>query len=113
MLLPVAAHLFTAVCVSAQDIVFPSVLNLERSQHPLGQDDGIDIGSGSEFNGLTTFAKLPYANCFTELDMEAYDIAILGSPFDTVSHAQITDAVCEPAKFLRCCPSCEQARRLQ
>lgn len=97
MLLPVAAHLLVAVCVSARDIVFPPVSSLERLQQPLGQDDGIDIGTGSNFNGLTTFARLPYANCFTDLDMDAYDIAILGSPFDTVSLAQITITVWSPA----------------
>lgn len=85
MIRAVAAILLVAHCASAREIVFPPVLSLERLQQPWRQDDGIDIESGSEFNGLTTFAHLPYANCFGKSDIEAYDIAILGSPFDTVS----------------------------
>ncbi len=110
MLLPVAAHLIVAVCVSARDIVFPPVLSLESLQHPFGQDDGIDIVTGSGFNGLTTFAHLPYANCFGDEDMDAYDIAILGSPFDTVSFTCITDVVWALANSLRWCLPCGQDR---
>lgn len=85
MIRAVEAILLGAGCVLARDIVFPPVLSLERLQQPWRQDDGIDIESGSDFNGLTTFAHLPYANCFGKSEVEAYDIAILGSPFDTVS----------------------------
>lgn len=47
--------------------------------------DGIDIASGSEFNGLTTFAHLPYVPCLSDSSqIESYDIAFLGAPFDTV-----------------------------
>lgn len=49
-----------------------------------GEHDTIDIVTGSDFNGLTTFANLPYSNCFRERG-ETLDIAILGAPFDTVS----------------------------
>lgn len=81
----VEAILLVADFALAREIVFPPVLSLERLQQPWRQDDGIDIDSGSDFNGLTTFAHLPYANCFGRVEVEAYDIAILGSPFDTVS----------------------------
>ena len=56
-------------------------------QHPLGIDDEVDIVSGSQFNGLKTFANLPYVNCFSDQETEAkrYDIAILGAPFDTTT----------------------------
>lgn len=47
-------------------------------------DQDIDIVTGSDFNGLSTFANLPYLNCFREGNEEV-DIAILGAPFDTVS----------------------------
>jgi agmatinase len=54
-------------------------------------DDFIDVTTDSEFFGLTTFANLPYVNCFKPDENEAsrYDIAILGAPFDTVSRISI------------------------
>lgn len=66
-------------------------------QHALGQqhafsnagthDDDIDIVTGSQFNGLRTFANLPYVNALSDEEAEgnAYDIAILGAPFDTAT----------------------------
>ncbi len=86
ILFPVAA-LLIVICVSARDVVFPPVLSLKRSQRLLGQDNGIDIGTSSEFNSLTTSANSPYANCFDNSDIASYDVAILGSLFDTVSLA--------------------------
>lgn len=53
-------------------------------QHALGLNEDVDIVTGSAFSGLTTFANLPYANCFADSPIEEYDIAILGAPFDTV-----------------------------
>ncbi|OTB19114.1 hypothetical protein K445DRAFT_313989 [Daldinia sp. EC12] len=48
-------------------------------------DDDVDIVTGSQFNGLTTYANLPYLNCASDDDVgsKKYDIAILGAPFDT------------------------------
>lgn len=77
--------LFMPFSADALDIIFPPVSGIERSQKPVTNDDGIDITIGSDFSGLMTFANLPYVNCFKALDMDAYDIAILGAPFDTVS----------------------------
>lgn len=59
-------------------------------QHPLlspNKDDDVDIITGSQFNGLRTFANLPYVNCFSDDESEGrgYDIAILGAPFDTTT----------------------------
>lgn len=87
MLPCIAISLILAHCLSAHDIVFSPVLSLTRLQQPQPSkdDDGIDIATGSEFNGLTTFANLPYAKCFADSEIDAYDVAILGSPFDTVS----------------------------
>ncbi|KAI1464079.1 arginase family protein [Daldinia caldariorum] len=50
-----------------------------------GVDDDVDIITGSQFNGLTTYANLPYLNCLSDDEVEGkkYDIAILGAPFDT------------------------------
>ena len=77
--------MFIPFSADALDIVFPPVSGIERSQKPITNDDGIDITFGSDFSGLMTFANLPYVNCFKASDMDAYDIAILGAPFDTVS----------------------------
>lgn len=57
-------------------------------------DDDVDIAYGSLFNGLTTYANIPYVDCFSAEEEEGqsssssdkYDIAILGAPFDTVSN---------------------------
>lgn len=58
-----------------------------QGQIPLYGDD-IDI-SGSKFLGVSTYANLPYVHCLggKDEDVETYDIAILGAPFDTVSRS--------------------------
>lgn len=72
--------------VAAREIVFPPRLN---TQHLLGTYNSPfdqDI-STPLFNGLSSYASLPYVHCLAsaEHDVEKYDIAILGAPFDTVS----------------------------
>ncbi|KAK5632639.1 hypothetical protein RRF57_008353 [Xylaria bambusicola] len=80
--------LFGAALLSvsrARDWQFPHA----AAQQPLGRvsnNDDVDILYGSQFNGLNTYAGVPYINCFS--DEEAangakYDVAILGAPFDT------------------------------
>jgi len=51
----------------------------------------IDVSSDN-FGGLTTFAHLPYVHCLSAQtqDVEPFDIAILGAPFDTVSEELTT-----------------------
>ena len=67
--------------------LFPAQSVLQVSSGGL---DDIDISSGSEFNGLTTFAHLPYVPCFSNTsEIEDYDIAFLGAPFDTVGLSEI------------------------
>ena len=80
-----AMLLFMPFSAAALDLVFPPVSDIERSQKPFTDDDGIDITIGSDFSGLMTFANLPYVNCFKAFDTDPYDIAIMGAPFDTVS----------------------------
>ena len=72
---------------SAREIVFPPVSGIPSQYAMQGSDlDDVDIVTGSAFSGLTTFAHVPYSNCFVDGDgVEGYDIAILGAPFDTVS----------------------------
>lgn len=57
-----------------------------HAQIPL-YDNTIDV-SGAKFRGLSTYANLPYVHCLSgggDDEVEDYDIAILGAPFDTVS----------------------------
>jgi hypothetical protein len=57
-----------------------------HGQIPL-YDSAIDV-SGAKFSGLSTYANLPYVHCLSaekDGEIEDYDIAILGAPFDTVS----------------------------
>lgn len=76
------------VC-SARDIVFPPVSGV---QHPLGDYKAFEYEqediSTAIYNGLMTYANLPYVHCLANTtiessDAEKYDIAILGAPFDT------------------------------
>ncbi|KAL4981071.1 arginase family-domain-containing protein [Aspergillus desertorum] len=70
----------------AREITFPPVAAIQLDQFILGQHEkNIDIVSGSQFSGLTTFAHIPYVNCFVDSEAKStsYDIAILGAPFDT------------------------------
>lgn len=70
---------------SAREITFPPVAAV---QYPMVADVpgiGDDI-SQALYSGLTTYANLPYVHCLQNGgDVEKYDIAILGAPFDTVS----------------------------
>ena len=82
---PLALVLF-AFSIAAREIVFPPVAGIDAYQTPIGENNDVDILSGSAFSGLTTFANLPYITCFDDRSVaEKYDIAILGAPFDTVS----------------------------
>lgn len=79
--------LLLAASAAARDITFPPVSGY---QSPLGSIHTSDIYndpdvSAANFGGLTTFANLPYVHCLSAGDeIEKYDIAILGAPFDTV-----------------------------
>ncbi|KAL4920644.1 hypothetical protein BDW62DRAFT_175959 [Aspergillus aurantiobrunneus] len=66
-------------------IALPPIAAVHPNQSLLGYDHKLDIISGSQFSGLTTFARIPYLNCFLDSEAESgpYDIAILGALFDT------------------------------
>ncbi|KAH0538631.1 hypothetical protein FGG08_004768 [Glutinoglossum americanum] len=80
-----------------REIVFPpaSPVHLQQQQqhhHHLNDEDQFTV---QRFRGLTTFANLPYVDCFGggeeeegEGEGERYDIAILGAPFDTAVTAR-------------------------
>ncbi|KAK0335941.1 hypothetical protein LTR91_023128 [Friedmanniomyces endolithicus] len=79
--LSIAALAGTAL---AREITFPAVSGV---QHPLGtmnSGTGMDL-STALYSGLVTYANLPYVHCLADenTEIEAYDIAIVGAPFDT------------------------------
>lgn len=60
--------------------------SFSHGQIPL-YDSAIDV-SGRKYYGMSTYANLPYVHCLSAEkvgEVEEYDIAILGAPFDTVS----------------------------
>jgi agmatinase len=78
-------HFFPTLS-NARDIVFPSASGYTTDQAILGGYSDIDI-TQAKFAGLTTYANLPYVHCLAPdgKEVEKFDIAILGAPFDTVS----------------------------
>jgi agmatinase len=84
-MLHLVLHVFPALS-NARDIVFPPVSGYTTDQAILGGYNDIDI-SQARFAGLTTYANLPYVHCLAPggEEVEKFDIAILGAPFDTVS----------------------------
>ncbi|KAF2709036.1 Arginase/deacetylase [Pleomassaria siparia CBS 279.74] len=81
--------LFLPILATAREITFPSLSGYPQqqivSQNGIDIDKEIDISTSSAFAGLTTYANLPYVHCLAGKDEEVqkYDIAILGAPFDT------------------------------
>lgn len=75
-----------AVSTGAREIVFPPVSGYTTDQAILGGYNDPDI-SQPKFAGLMTYANLPYVHCLAAdgEEVETFDIAILGAPFDTVS----------------------------
>lgn len=91
-MLSIASLVSLASLAAARDIVFPPVSGY---QSPLGnpiQVDGLnDMDLSSPlYAGLTTFANLPYVHCLAKdpAEVERFDIAILGAPFDTAVSAR-------------------------
>lgn len=85
--------LFAVVAVAdARDISFPSLSGFTSDQAAMGVVTP-DIHQ-DKFGGLTTYANLPYVHCLAsdDKDVERFDIAILGAPFDTVSSTRFQDA---------------------
>jgi agmatinase len=81
----VVSALSLALSVIARQAAHQIVFDTPQYNHMAhGDDDAVDI-TRAKFYGLTTFANLPYMNCFDEAEMGSYDIAIMGAPFDTVS----------------------------
>ena len=57
----------------------------ELTQEPLHKTAKDILADDAPFTGLSTFANLPYVHCLSQdPNIENYDIAVLGAPFDTV-----------------------------
>ncbi|KAH7063477.1 arginase family protein [Macrophomina phaseolina] len=93
-------HALAAICALvlplpalARDITFPALSGFSNQQVPIQPGSEFDaagsVGSdditGAKFAGLTTFANLPYVHCLAAegAEVERFDIAFLGAPFDT------------------------------
>lgn len=70
-----------------REITFPPVAGY-GSQQVIPQGLFESDVTQAKFAGLSTYANLPYVHCLAPEgdDVEPFDIAILGAPFDTVSH---------------------------
>ncbi|KAF1362943.1 Arginase/deacetylase [Lizonia empirigonia] len=81
--LTLAASIATAAIGHARDISFPSLSGFSSDQAVMGIISP-DI-TQAKFGGLTTYANLPYVHCLAQEgeEIEKFDIAILGAPFDT------------------------------
>ncbi|KAH6882720.1 arginase family-domain-containing protein [Alternaria rosae] len=69
---------------SARDVTFPPISGYSSQQIIAHGNLEMDITQG-KFAGLMTYANLPYVHCLAPegQDVEPFDIAILGAPFDT------------------------------
>jgi agmatinase len=74
---------------SAREIVFPPTSGYTTDQTILGAGYNDPDISQARFAGMSTYANLPYVHCLAAEgegeEVEKFDIAILGAPFDTVS----------------------------
>src|SRR2546423_3867220 len=74
-----------------REIVFPPIAAVhphgQSVHYPTSHKDGY-LEQPSEFAGLSTYTSIPYVPCASNGDVEAYDIAILGAPFDTATTAR-------------------------
>jgi agmatinase len=73
----------------AREIVFPPQnplqIHVDSPTSP-GPDSAL---RADKFAGLTTYANLPWVHCLSDSDnVEKYDIAVLGAPFDTSTTAR-------------------------
>ena len=75
-----------AIIANAREISFPPLSGFSSDQAVMGVDSP-DI-TQSRFEGHATYANLPYVHCLAPKgeQIDSFDIAILGAPFDTVSN---------------------------
>lgn len=76
--------------IFAREIIFPPISAIQsRGQSILSPERKDVLAESLRYAGLSTYANLPWAHCLSEeKDIERYDIAILGAPFDTATTAR-------------------------
>src|SRR5665213_4262267 len=88
---PVLLTLALSLSATGRQIVFPpiaAVHNAQGYQTPITAEKDVLLES-QRYAGLTTFANLPWVHCLSpDADVEKYDIAFLGAPFDTGTTAR-------------------------
>ena len=93
-----------ALTVLAREIVFPplSAIGADKNS-PSAYIQGFEkdlLFEDREFEGLSTFANLPYVHCTSaSTKVESYDIAFLGAPFDTVKSNRMAGSSKEADKI--------------
>jgi agmatinase len=80
-----------SICVSiqAREITFPPISPIQGHgqtyQAPITQEKDVLLEL-ERYAGLLTYANLPWVHCLSpEADVDKYDIAFLGAPFDTAT----------------------------
>ncbi|KAF7507110.1 hypothetical protein GJ744_010923 [Endocarpon pusillum] len=90
-MLPSRINLLFGFCTIsvAREITFPPVAAIpSNGQSILSTADDLLV-EALKFSGLSTFANVPFVHCLSnDQDVEKYDIAILGAPFDTATTAR-------------------------
>lgn len=78
-----------AFTVLAREITFPPIAGVQQLAGIGKLDEEISLDA-TKYRGLTTYANLPYVHCLGKEgeEVEKYDIAILGAPFDTAVTAR-------------------------
>lgn len=74
----------------AREIVFPRIAAYQSPMDVMPMDEiaNGDIRS-AKYHGMTTYANIDYVHCLSnDSTIDAYDIAILGAPFDTAVTAR-------------------------
>jgi agmatinase len=90
----VPIHLLLVISVLSssiwtREIIFPPIAAVVRPnghspQYMIANSDDY-LEQPGEFAGLSTYANLPFVHCTSAGAVEAYDIAVLGAPFDTAT----------------------------
>ncbi len=71
----------------AREITFPPVAAVQLPLAGMAAgDESPNLDISMMMSGIQTYANLPYVHCLANdgEDVEPYDIAMLGAPFDTV-----------------------------
>ena len=76
-----------AQLLTAREIVFPALMPQVSFNNPSVVDFSSWTSLPAAVAGLTTFANIPHVFCLKDApneEVEPFDIAFLGAPFDTV-----------------------------